>query len=93
MKPIEKSLFLTTGCFVLSLVFNFIALFYLDAPYKLIVAVWGYAGLFAGTLGVKTLPNKFIWIFGPIVAITMYIAFALVKLNFVSAWIVGNEKQ
>ena len=85
---------LTTGCFALSLAINFTAIIFIDNPYKTIIAWWGFIGLiFAGICGVKTLPNKFIWIFGPIVAITMYTAFALVKLNFVSAWIVGNEKQ
>ena len=94
MKPIEKSCLLTTGCFALSLAINFTAIIFIDNPYKTIIAWWGFIGLiFAGICGVKTLPNKFIWIFGPIAAITMYTAFALVKLNFVSAWIVGNGKK
>ena len=94
MKPIEKSCLLTTGCFALSLAINFTAIIFIDNPYKTIIAWWGFIGLiFAGVCGVKSISNKFIWIFGPFVAITMYIAFALVKLNVISAWIVGNEKQ
>lgn len=94
MKPIEKSLLLNTGCFIVSLAFNFIAIAYLDDPHKTIIAWWGFIGLiFAGVVRVKSIPGILIWIFGPFVAITMYLAFSLVKLNVISAWIVGNEKQ
>ena len=94
MKPIQKSQLIVMICFTVSLVINLIFIAFLDNPYKTIIVWWGFIGLiFAGVVGVKSIPNKFIWIFGPFVAITMYIAFALVKLNLVSARIVGNEKQ
>ena len=94
MKPIQKSQLIVMICFMVSIAINFTIIVFIDNPYKTIIAWWGFIGLiFAGICGVKTLPNKFIWIFGPIAAITMYTAFALVKLNFVSAWIVGNGKK
>ena len=94
MKPIEKSRLLTTGCFALSLAINFTAIIFLDTPYKTIIAWWGFIGLIvAGVTGVDSIKSKFIWIFGPFVAITMYLSFSLVKLNAISAWIVGNEKK
>lgn len=94
MKPIQKSQLIVTACFVASLLTNFTLIAFIDNPYKTIIAWWGFIGLIvAGIAGVDSIKSKFIWIFGPFVAITMYIAFALVKLNLVSAWIVGNEKK
>ncbi len=93
MKPIQKSQLIVTACFVASLLTNFTLIAFIDNPYKTITAWWGLIGLIvAGVTGVDSIKSKFIWIFGPFVAITMYLSFSLVKLNVISAWIVGNEK-
>lgn len=73
MKPIQKSQLIVTVCFVVSWVINFILIVSVDNPYKAIIAWWGLIGLiFAGVAGVTSIKSKFIWIFGPLVAITMY---------------------
>lgn len=94
MKPIQKSQLIVMICFTVSLVINLTLIAFLDNPYKTIIAWWGFIGLIViGVTGVDSIKSKFIWIFGPFVAITMYLSFSLVKLNVISAWIVGNEKQ
>ena len=94
MKPIQKSQLIVMICFVVSLAISFTLIAFLDNPYKTITAWWGLIGLIViGVTGVDSIKSKFIWIFGPFVAITMYLSFSLVKLNVISAWIVGNEKQ